>query len=300
MVLFGKKISNKEILISISGIIIFVILFILVLQLFQSEIEKTPVVNLDQDEKSKDHILIKLQISNIDPVKGDVQIRVIPIPVGIYSNDSMTLSRDVKFYTNSISGNTEYSFSKGSMINPFEVTVDMFDGYLMKYPYDKHSAYFNLYVATPGKDSIGNILYDEIPIIKETNFLTSITGYRIDSVKEIEHSGGYTGLLIKIERTFAVKLFAGFIMLIFWLISISIVLVMFSIVVRKRKIDFSMFAFLTAMLFALPALRNMQPFIPSIGCYSDYISFFWAEGIVAIALVVSVVTWLRRPGEKQV
>lgn len=300
MILFGKKISNKEILISISGIIIFVILFILVLQLFQSEIEKTPVVNLDQDEKSKDHILIKLQISNIDPVKGDVQIRVIPIPVGIYSNDSMTLSRDVKFYTNSISGNTEYSFSKGSMINPFEVTVDMFDGYLMKYPYDKHSAYFNLYVATPGKDSIGNILYDEIPIIKETNFLTSITGYRIDSVKEIEHSGGYTGLLIKIERTFAVKLFAGFIMLIFWLISISIVLVMFSIVVRKRKIDFSMFAFLTAMLFALPALRNMQPFIPSIGCYSDYISFFWAEGIVAIALVVSVVTWLRRPGEKQV
>jgi len=299
MVLFGKKISNKEIFITISGIILFVILFILVLQLFQSEIEKTPVVNLDQDEKSKDHILIKLQISNIDPVKSDVQIRVIPIPVGIYSNDSMTLSRDVKFYTNSISGNTEYSFSKGSMINPFEVTVDMFDGYLMKYPYDKHSAYFNLYVATPGKDSVGNILYDEIPIIKETNFLTSINGYRIDSVQEIEHSGGYTGLLIKMERTYAVKMFAGFIMLIFWLISISIVLVMFSIVVRKRKIDFSMFAFLTAMLFALPALRNMQPFIPSIGCYSDYISFFWAEGIVAIALVVSVVTWLGRPGEKQ-
>jgi len=78
---------------------LFVILFVLVLQLFQSEIEKTPVVNLDQDEKSKDHILIKLQISNIDPVKGDVQIRVIPIPVGLYSDDSMTLSRDVKFYT---------------------------------------------------------------------------------------------------------------------------------------------------------------------------------------------------------
>lgn len=300
MVLFGKKISNKEIFITISGITLFVILFVLVLQLFQSEIEKTPVVNLDQDEKSKDHILIKLQISNIDPVKGDVQIRVIPIPVGIYSNDSMTLSRDVKFYTNSISGNTEYSFSKGSMINPFEVTVDMFDGYLMKYPYDKHSAYFNLYVATPGKDSVGNILYDEIPIIKETNFLTSINGYRIGSVQEIEHSGGYTGLLIKMERTYAVKMFAGFIMLIFWLITLSIVLVMFSIVLRKRKIEFSMFAFLTAMLFALPALRNMQPFIPSIGCYSDYISFFWAEGIVAIALVVSVLTWLRRPGEKQV
>jgi len=186
------------------------------------------------------------------------------------------------------------------MINPFEVTVDMFDGYLMKYPYDKHSAYFNLYVATPGKDSVGNILYDEIPIIKETNFLTSINGYRIGSVQEIEHSGGYTGLLIKMERTYAVKMFAGFIMLIFWLISLSIVLVMFSIVLRKRKIEFSMFAFLTAMLFALPALRNMQPFIPSIGCYSDYISFFWAEGIVAIALVVSVLTWLRRPGEKQV
>lgn len=298
MIILGKKITTKEIVYAVTGLIIFALSFYYVLSVFQSEIKKEPVVNIDQDDLSKDHILVKLQITNIDPVKGDVQIRVIPKAVGQYSNDSITVNRDIIFYTNSISGNNEYGFKKGSMINPFEVTVDMYDGYLMKYPYDEHSAYLSMYVVTSAKDSSGNIIANEIPVIKETNFLTSINGYRVESVKEIEHSSGYTGLLLKLERTYAVKMFARFIMLIFWLITISIIIVMFSIVVRKRKIEFSMFAFLTAMLFALPALRNMQPFIPSIGCLSDYTSFFWAEAVVAIALVISVFTWLKRPGEK--
>jgi hypothetical protein len=300
MILLGKKITTKEIIYVVLGIIIFALSFYFVLSVFQTEIKKEPVVNIDQDELSKDHILVKLQITNIDPVKGDVQIRVIPKPVGKYTNDSITLNQDIVFYTNSISGNNEYSFKKGSMINPFEVTVDMYDGYLMKYPYDEFSAYFSMNIVSSGKDSAGNVIVKEIPAIKETNFLTSINGYRVESVKEIEHSSGYTGLVVKLERTYAVKMFARFIMLIFWLITFSIIIVMFSIVVRKRKIEFSLFAFLSAMLFALPALRNMQPFIPSIGCLSDYTSFFWAEAVVAISLVISVFTWLKRPGEKQV
>lgn len=299
MILLDKKITAKEIIYAVIGIIIFALSFYFVLNVFQNEIKKEPVVNIDQDELSKDHILVKLQITNIDPVKGDLQIRVIPKPVGKYTNDSITLNQNIIFYTNSISGSNEYSFKKGSMINPFEVTVDMYDGYLMKYPYDEHSAYLNMFIVSSGKDSSGNVTMNEVPIIKETNFLTSINGYRVESVKETEHSSGYTGLLIKIERTYSVKMFARFIMLIFWLITISIIIVLFSIVVRKRKIEFSMFAFLSAMLFALPALRNMQPFIPSIGCLSDYTAFFWAEAVVAIGLVISVFTWLKRPGEKQ-
>ncbi len=298
MELAGKKISTKEILVLLTGIVVAVILFYVMMGLFRSEITKEPYVNFDQNEVDSNHIELNLQITNIDPVKGDVQIRVHPEPVGNYSVDSVTLSKDITIFTNSNSGKNEFIFKKGSRINPFEVTVDMYEGYLMEYPYDKHKAFISLHIVTPEKDSSGQITNVEVPIVKETNFLASIQGYRVSTANEIESSGGYTGLEIFLERTSAVKMFSQFIMILFWLITISIALVVFSIVFRNRKVEYSMFAFLSAMLFAMPALRGVQPFIPTIGCLSDYAAFFWAEGVIAASLLIMVFTWLKRPGPK--
>ena len=299
MEIAGKKITGKEIVFLIGTVISVVVLFYVMMGLFRTEITKEPYVNFDQNETDPTHIDLGLQITNIDPVKGDVQIRVHPEPAGDLSKDSITLEKDITIYTNSNSGKSEFNFKKGSMISPFEVTVDMFDGYLMEYPYDKHKAFISLYVVAPEKDSAGNIKNKEVDIAKETNFLASIQGYRVTTAKEIESSGGYTGLEIYLERTSAIKIFAQFIMVMFWLIAISVSLVVFSIVVRKRKIEYSMFAFLSAMLFAMPALRNVQPFVPTIGCFSDYAAFFWAEGAFAVGLLVMIFTWLKRPGTKQ-
>ncbi len=299
MELLGKKFTFKEILILISGAVICVVLFIVLMGVFRKEITKEPFVNFDQNEADSNHIELVLQITNIDPVKGDVQIRIHPEAEGDLSKDSVTLDKDITIYTNSNSGKNEFVFKKGSPLNPFEITVDMYDGFLMEYPYDKHKAFISLYVVTPEKDSTGAVEMKEIPIVKETNFMASIQGYRVTTATEIESSGGYTGLELFLERTSAVKMFSQFIMILFWLITISVFLVVFSIVVRKRKVEYSMFAFLSAMLFAMPALRSVQPFVPTIGCLSDYAAFFWAEGVIAASLLVMVFTWLKRTGPKQ-
>lgn len=298
MELLGKKITAKEIIYALLGIILFAVLFYFMLGVFRKEIERVPVVNIDQEEKNPDHLKITMQVTNIDPVKGDVQIRVHPDPEGKLSTDSVSLDKDITIYINSNSGKNEFAFKKGTRINPFEITVDMYDGYVMEYPYDKHKALISLYVVTQEKDSAGTMRMVEIPIVKETNFLASIQGYRVASAVEKEQSSGYTELELNFERTPAVKMFSRFVMLIFWFITLSIALVVFSIVIRNRKVEYSMFAFLSAMLFALPALRNMQPFIPTIGCLSDYVSFFWAEAASALGLVIMVFTWLKRPGPK--
>jgi hypothetical protein len=299
MEVLGKKITTKEIIIGIVIVIVLAVLFMLQLNVFRNELKKEPVVNIDEDEDDSNHVSLYMQITNIDPVKGDVQIRINPEPEGNLTEDGLTLTKDINIYTNSNSGKNEQNFSKGKRMNPFEVTVDMYDGFLMEYPYDKHSAELSIMVATPEKDSAGHVQLVNVPMVKETNFLSSIQGYKVASVNEVDAGQGYTDLEIKLERTSSVKMFSQFIMLTFWFIAISVILVVVSIVVRKRKIEYSMFAFLSAMLFALPALRNVQPFVPTIGTLSDYSSFFWAEGIVAAGLIVMVFTWLKRPGPKQ-
>jgi hypothetical protein len=53
-------------------------------------------------------------------------------------------------------------------------------------------------------------------------------------------------------------------------------------------------AFCAALLFAFPAIRNAQPFAPTMGMLSDYLGFFWAESIVAISLIIKLNIWLSR------
>jgi hypothetical protein len=55
-----------------------------------------------------------------------------------------------------------------------------------------------------------------------------------------------------------------------------------------------MFTFMTALLFALPAVRNLQPYVPPIGGLTDFLSFFWAEALVAGSLSTVVFCWLFR------
>jgi hypothetical protein len=50
-----------------------------------------------------------------------------------------------------------------------------------------------------------------------------------------------------------------------------------------------------SLILGLPALRNVQPGVPSVGAFSDNVIFIWAEWIVAVSAVVTVWHWLLRP-----
>jgi hypothetical protein len=64
-----------------------------------------------------------------------------------------------------------------------------------------------------------------------------------------------------------------------------------------NEVELAMFSFTAALLFAFATVRNAQPGAPPIGTYSDFISFFWAEVIIALCLVLLVFTWLLRPAK---
>lgn len=48
------------------------------------------------------------------------------------------------------------------------------------------------------------------------------------------------------------------------------------------------------LIFGLPALRDTQPGVPPLGAFSDYLSYFWAEVIVATSTIIAMWTWITR------
>jgi hypothetical protein len=49
-----------------------------------------------------------------------------------------------------------------------------------------------------------------------------------------------------------------------------------------------------SLIFGLPALRSIQPGVPTVGVLGDYFSFIWAELFVAASAIIMIVTWLLR------
>jgi hypothetical protein len=126
----------------------------------------------------------------------------------------------------------------------------------------------------------------------------SIPGLKIEAAKAKDSDADYVGIDMKIARSSTVQFFSYFIMFLMWGVTIGVMMLVASILLRGRKIEIGMFSFLAALLFALIAVRNSQPGVPPIGTYSDFISFFWAEVILALCLLTLVFTWLLRPGAK--
>jgi hypothetical protein len=60
-----------------------------------------------------------------------------------------------------------------------------------------------------------------------------------------------------------------------------------------RRMDTTLAAVLSAMVFALPSMRNILPGAPPLGVRADSIVFLWAEVAVVIGLALVVSAWAR-------
>ncbi len=269
---------------------------------------------------SPDFIEVIAKVLSIDPIKGDVSVRLEFAPHGKLSKEDGTLARNIKFDTNSSNGKQEVSFDKGKRMTPTEVVLNMYNGSVTDYPFDNHKAELIFYFTTkPDKPADKPKPTEENPAdepkpepkpeaaeeeIEEEevaftlDFEPAMPGYTIETAKSKESDDKYIEIEMTIARSSMVKFFSVFVMILMWGVSIAVLLLVLSIVIRGRKVEIAMFSFIATLLFAFVAVRNSQPAVPPIGTFSDYVSFFWAEVILALSLLTIIFTWLIRPAAK--
>ena len=331
----SEKVKARDIIITIVVLVAFAVGLVLVLNIYKSEGEKRSAAISDLGDKDPNHIEVDVKLISIDPNKGDVVARLEFLPKGIYTKDEgLTLARDVKLYTNGATGKQETDFGKGKRMNPMEVTVNMYDGVVTDYPFDRHSAFLEMYFV-PGKEEkkSGEAAATKTPVAAATptpaaessqvgeeakkdegekktaaesdeeeipigvDFIGSIPGFKIDAAKAKDSTADYVAIDMVIARAATTKFFSLFVTIMMWGLTIAVLLLTLSCILRGRKVELAMFSFTAALLFAFAAVRNAQPGTPPIGTFSDFISFFWAEVIIAMCLVALVFTWLLRPAK---
>ncbi len=136
---------------------------------------------------------------------------------------------------------------------------------------------------------------DDIPVY--VSVYGSVSGFKIavDKDKEAD-SPGYTDIEMRVSRANTALGFAVFLMVLQWALAAGVLLIAFQVLSGRRKIEFALLGYFGTLLFVFPTLRNNMPGVPPIvGTFSDFISFFWVEFLVAACLVAIIVKYLVTP-----
>ncbi len=319
-----EKTGIKNIGVSVGMILVFVMAMVMMANA-QTETEKKPATTSEANAKKEDYIEVIGKVLSIEPIKGDVNVRLEFEPHGSFTKADGTLARNLKLDINSSNGKQEITFEKGKRLTPTEAVLNMYDGTVTNYPFDKHEAdlvfYFTVKPDKPAEKpkpveanpatnptdekpvsetkpapTVSDEEEIEVPISFE--FKPSMPGYKIESAKSKDSDETYIDIGMKISRSPMVIFFSVFVMILMWSVSIAVLFLVLSVVVRGRKVEIAMFSFIATLLFAFATVRNSQPAVPPIGTLSDYVSFFWAEVILALSLLTILFTWLLRPAAK--
>jgi hypothetical protein len=309
----GRKIIGPAI--AIAAFVVLAVAYVSVLRGYSHEGESRSFKVEDTQNADEDYIDVTVKIIAVDPVKGDMTARIAFDPQGALAKDEVSLAEDVTLLINSATGKQEHKFEKGKRMNPIDATVAL-DGQSSDYPFDSHAAELWLLMTTPVKvkpaeshapadeeeaaaprpKAPASVLDTNDPVPMAVVFEGSIPGLKLAAEKDKENDVGFTRVEMKVTRSSTVIFFSVFVMILMLALASAVVFMMLRFWLAKRKIEVSAMSVYGAMLFAFPALRNSQPAVPPLGTYSDYVSFFWAEMLVAISLVTIIWLWvLRRP-----
>jgi hypothetical protein len=290
----SEKIKTRRVVILIICTVIFIRAFFWSLYAFQNDLlQRTSGNTFGVDQKVPNRMEVQILFLSADLNKDDLFVRITPKPHGTFAiqesdgSESDEMSTDLTFNISVEGGKGTIPLKKNNPAPSIDGTLTVFDGRTSDYPFDKHRAELYAYFVNPKTGQ------RDIPI--EVVFSGTLAGYNIDT-QAIQgyDSPNKVGVNISISRTIVTKAFSMFILTLMWVVSLIVLFIALSVLFQNRPIETTLFSFMGTIIFALPAIRNLQPGIPPVGTLTDFLSFFWAEILVVISVGIMFYCWQTR------
>jgi hypothetical protein len=259
---------------------------------------------------------VSFQVIAANPASSEMTTRVSIRLYGDVAKDPVTPSEDLKFYVNGILGPQEIEFPRGKRINPV-IVVFAVDGNVNHYPFDRYSSMIRIMVmkttvarrtkeaegqttptAAPGDEPAEGFVtatpQEGEPLPINSSITASIPGLKFYGERVERPERGVEGFNLAIRRADNVIAFSVLLMTLMMSLALSVLLMCLSALASSDKLELLPLSLCVSLLFGLPALRNAQPAVPPLGVFGDYVSFIWAETIVATSAVMMIWNWMIR------
>jgi hypothetical protein len=303
---------------------IFIIIFVLaiyVAMVFSGLTESTRRSLLLRDETdTANRVFISIVVTNVSPSTHELTAQLGFRLAGNVAKDEVTPAVDLKLLINNVRGQQEFDFPKEKRMNRIEAVFPL-NGDLSRYPFDRYETTVWLLMTTPARNvppqaskvpaSIPEFTHQADEFVVSSSALLRNTPVALSvstsaSIPGIQFKGNVsrgniqepTGIALRLARARNVIVVSLIVMLMMTVLSMSLLAMAVRATMAAGKTDLLPLAVSISLIFGLPALRNIQPGVPPVGALVDYVTFIWAELIVAASAVIIVWTWLLRSKAK--
>lgn len=278
------------------------------------------------DTSAADGLSVSAWLIAVDQQRQQATIRLNFVPRGTLTTPDGTLAAPLRLTINGSVAGQDRSYEAGKPMNATDITIGLYDGSVMEYPFDRFTssltigaAVFAFAPSTPtdhvaAEDPMAATDYvdaEETTDLAEDGERGSSTDWKATAVT-IDFSGalhglkvrtaplaadraGTTGVSLAISRSPTTLALAWFTMILLLAIAAAVVALTIRITTSGRSPESAVIVLLGVLLFGFAALRNSMPGAPAFGATIDYIAFFLAEGAVAGCLLALVIAHFRRP-----
>jgi hypothetical protein len=278
-------------------------------------------INIVKSSASNDdYVTINVRVTSVNTSQGLLYESVRLIPMGRFALDKATPATDLKLLVNSVAGKQVVIFPKGERIVPIEVT-SVLSGNQNRYPFDHYSMDIDLLVTTPVKkkvqllpeqqlenhvDRLATTLVvgtndlessETVPI--NENFTAIFSGIKFDGTVTVDGFYKLMHTTIEMRRANSVISVSLIVMIVMFVLAVSVMGMVLHMTASPGEVNLVPLSPCVALIFGLPALRNVQPNVPGMGVLSDCISFIWAELIVSISAIALAWVWIIRSRESR-
>jgi hypothetical protein len=275
-------------------------------------------LDLTDEVPVADHLRIEITVTSVDLVKGQLFARMKMRPSGRIGSDFRTPSVRLKLYVNSSPGQQEFEFPVGQGMTRIEATVPL-EGDLNRYPYDQYESNIWLFVDTPPPMQTSplpqantpqpnhelGVAEEELAIDKDSlqrNLAVPLSISLSAATPGVKYTGEVlrnknstvTHVHLNLTRPFNVINTSIIVMCLMMGLALSVVSMVVNRIMSSEKSDLLPLSLSITLIFGLPALRSIQPGVPSVGVLGDYFAFIWAELFVAASAIIMIWTWLLR------
>lgn len=248
-------------------------------------------------ELKQSNLLLSVAVGYVDfePGKGlDVEIDFVPANNLSNPDNSMAPRVPVCFSY----WDTDLNFSTDASMPTEDVKIGL-SGDVNWYPFDRYKGELWFFANTGPSEGVCT---DPLPILPA--IFGSVQGFSIQAdvtplaVNKVNYS--YVNVKFTARRTRVSIGFALLLFMVMWCLTISIVILTAWIWITGRRTELPVIVISTALLYALPNIRNGQPGIPiRAGIIADLVGYIWNVVLVSICVVSLIVNYIyRKDGKK--
>lgn len=270
-------------------------------------------LQLNGESTSPDRVSVVLNVTGVNQGAQELTAQLSFRVAGKLALDAVTPAVDLKLFVNNVGGEQEFDFSRGRRMNAVEVTFPL-RGNVNRYPFDRYRTTLSLLMVRPkargeaaipedaakvennnGQEPFGEVALEKtVPVPLSVSLSAEIIGTKFSGSIDQTTSSQFKAIDLYLRRTDNVITVSILISATMMGLAVALLFIVLHLIgVRGQESTLVPLSLSIALIFGLPALRNAQPGVPPIGAFCDFISFIWAELIVAVSGLMFAWTWLR-------